>query len=230
MFLLKSVEVGLTEIHDRAKLNCKIVGHSLNINTLKIDDYLMSISLNVVNIAFVFWASFKRWAIRNRIRFILTRCSVLVPAISLVGSVGGTLTVVFWCLNDSETAAGGAATLCGGGCDDCGGGVAGTGGGVAGTGAAAVTGTDVTDSEAVGLSSTLGVLSSLGSFLVGAAPPSNNLLKHHTCEINYIKICIPVIVIVHKSWPALTVAPSSTSRFSMIPLTGEGTGTEVLNK
>lgn len=38
-----------------------------------------------------------------------------------------------------------------------------------------------------------------------------------------------MIVIVHKSCPALTVAPSSTSRFSITPLTGEGTGTEVLN-
>jgi len=41
-------------------------------------------------------------------------------------------------------------------------------------------------------------------------------------------LSLPVIVIVHKSCPALTVAPSSTSRFSIIPLTGEGTGTDVL--
>lgn len=33
----------------------------------------------------------------------------------------------------------------------------------------------------------------------------------------------------HNSCPALTVAPSSTSLFSMIPLTGEGTATAVYN-
>jgi len=75
----------------------------------------------------------------------------------------------------------------------------------------------------------LGVTSTLGAALTGAGPPSNHLLKHHTCEINYKKLFLPVIVIVHKSCPALTVAPSSTSRFAIIPLTGEGTGTEVLN-
>lgn len=47
----------------------------------------------MVNIAAVFWASFKRCAIRSLIRFILTRCSVLVPVISLVGSWGGSFTV-----------------------------------------------------------------------------------------------------------------------------------------
>lgn len=41
---------------------------------------------------------------------------------------------------------------------------------------------------------------------------------------------LPVIVIVHKSCPALTVAPSSTSFFSRTPLTGEGTGTDVFYK
>jgi hypothetical protein len=53
----------------------------------------MSISLNVVSIAFVFWASFSRCAIRCLIRFILTRCSDRVPVISVVGSAGGNLTV-----------------------------------------------------------------------------------------------------------------------------------------
>lgn len=50
----------------------------------------MSISLNVVNIAFVFCASFKRDAIFRRIRFILTRCSDRVPLISREKSCGGT--------------------------------------------------------------------------------------------------------------------------------------------
>lgn len=50
--------------------------------TKKTMSHLISISLNVVNIAFVFWASFKRDAIFNRMRFIFTRCSVRVPVIS----------------------------------------------------------------------------------------------------------------------------------------------------
>lgn len=54
---------------------------------------LISKSLNVVNMAFTFWASLRRAAIRCRILFILTRCSVLVPLISVVGSAGGSLTV-----------------------------------------------------------------------------------------------------------------------------------------
>lgn len=55
--------------------------------------YDISISLNVVNIALTFCASFNLDAIFNRILFILTLCSVLVPVISFVGSWGGTLTV-----------------------------------------------------------------------------------------------------------------------------------------
>lgn len=37
-----------------------------------------------------------------------------------------------------------------------------------------------------------------------------------------------MIVIVHKSCPALTVAPSSKSLLLRTPFTGEGTGTDVL--
>merc|ERR1719397_1506762 len=46
----------------------------------------MSSSLKVVNIALVFCASFSLLAM-----FILTLCSLLVPAISVVGSAGGIL-------------------------------------------------------------------------------------------------------------------------------------------
>merc|ERR1719318_109725 len=53
---------------------------------------LMSNSLKVVSMALVFWASFNLLAIFKRMRFILTRCSDLVPAISVVGSAGGSLT------------------------------------------------------------------------------------------------------------------------------------------
>merc|ERR1719458_1781701 len=51
----------------------------------------MSSSLKVVNIALVFCASFSLLAIFILILFILTLCSLLVPAISLVGSAGGIL-------------------------------------------------------------------------------------------------------------------------------------------
>merc|ERR1712123_564888 len=53
---------------------------------------LMSSSLKVVSMALVFCASFNLLAIFRRMRFIFTRCSDLVPAISLVGSAGGSLT------------------------------------------------------------------------------------------------------------------------------------------
>jgi hypothetical protein len=89
----------------------------------------------------------------------------------LVGSVGGNLTVAA-CLDIWGAAAGGAATLGCRGCDIC-------GGGVAGTGAAAATTTGVTDSAALGVSSTT------GAALAGVDAPSNHLLKHHTYEINY---------------------------------------------
>lgn len=49
----------------------------------------MSISLKVVSMALVFCAVFNRSAIFNRILFIFTLCSDLVPVISLVGSDGG---------------------------------------------------------------------------------------------------------------------------------------------
>merc|ERR1719266_285225 len=51
----------------------------------------MSSSLKVVNIALVFWASFSLLAIFILILFIFTLCSLLVPAISVVGSAGGIL-------------------------------------------------------------------------------------------------------------------------------------------
>merc|ERR1712192_216146 len=51
----------------------------------------ISNSLKVVNIALVFCASFSLLAIFNLILFIFTLCSLLVPAISVVGSAGGIL-------------------------------------------------------------------------------------------------------------------------------------------
>merc|ERR1719445_117171 len=93
---------------------------------------LMSSSLNVVNMAFVFWASFRRLAIFILILFILTRCSDLVPAMLVVGSAGGIFTT------GAAPAAGRGGMGAGGGVTFLGAaGMGGGGGGVAGMGAAA---------------------------------------------------------------------------------------------
>merc|ERR1719447_2007440 len=93
----------------------------------------MSSSLKVVNIALVFCASFSLLAIFNLILFIFTLCSLLVPAISVVGSAGGIL-------NTGATPASGALGGIGGGGGRAAKGAAGRGGGgggVVGMGAAA---------------------------------------------------------------------------------------------
>merc|ERR1719464_392656 len=94
----------------------------------------ISNSLKVVNIALVFWASFSLLAIFNLIRFIFTLCSLLVPAISVVGSAGGILST------GAAPAAGALGGIGGGGGRDASG-AAGRGGGggaaAAGAGAAA---------------------------------------------------------------------------------------------
>merc|ERR1719233_330230 len=82
---------------------------------------LISNSLKVVSMALVFCASFNLLAIFSLMRFILTLCSDLVPAISVVGSAGGILTT-------------GAVPAAGRG------GIGGGGGGVAGIGSAAAAG------------------------------------------------------------------------------------------
>merc|ERR1719430_2006858 len=87
----------------------------------------MSSSLKVVNIALVFCASFSLLAIFNLILFIFTLCSLLVPAISVVGSAGGILST------GAAPAAENAAAGGGGG----GGGAAAAGAGAAAAGAAA---------------------------------------------------------------------------------------------
>merc|ERR1719180_389241 len=96
----------------------------------------ISNSLKVVNIAFVFWASFSLLAIFNLIRFIFTLCSLLVPAISVVGSAGGILST------GAAPAAGALGGIGGGGGRDASGaaGRGGGGGGGVGIGAAAAAG------------------------------------------------------------------------------------------
>merc|ERR1711887_66126 len=82
----------------------------------------MSSSLKVVNIALVFCASFSLLAIFILILFIFTLCSLLVPAISVVGSAGGILST------GAAAGAGAAGAAAGGG---------GGGGGAAAAGAGA---------------------------------------------------------------------------------------------
>merc|ERR1719341_2055911 len=100
----------------------------------------MSSSLKVVNIALVFCASFSLLAIFILVLFIFTLCSLLVPAISVVGSAGGILSTgaapaagAFGGIGGGGgRAASGAAGRGGGG-----GGVVGIGAGAAAAGAAA---------------------------------------------------------------------------------------------
>merc|ERR1719341_425174 len=96
----------------------------------------MSSSLNVVNIALVFCASFSLLAIFSLILFIFTLCSLLVPAISVVGSAGGILST------GAAPAAGAFGGIGGGGGRAANGaaGRGGGGGGVVGIGAAAAAG------------------------------------------------------------------------------------------
>merc|ERR1719209_1726878 len=93
----------------------------------------MSNSLKVVNIALVFCASFSLLAIFILILFIFTLCSLLVPAISVVGSAGGILST------GAAPAAGAFGGIGGGGGRAASGaaGRGGGGGGVVGIGAAA---------------------------------------------------------------------------------------------
>merc|ERR1719341_457395 len=91
----------------------------------------MSSSLNVVNIALVFCASFSLLAIFILILFIFTLCSLLVPAISVVGSAGGILST------GAAPAAGAFGGIGGGGGRAANGAAGGGGGGAAAAGAGA---------------------------------------------------------------------------------------------
>merc|ERR1719315_127062 len=165
---------------------------------------LMSNSLKVVNIALVFCASFNLLAIFIRMRFIFTLCSDLVPAISLVGSAGGSLTT-------------GAAPADGRGGNGAGGGggrlaigaagLGGGGGGVDGTAAAAGGGGGGGGGAAAITGSGAGAAAGLGA---AGAPPAPSF--------NFKSLA-----------PGATVEPSSTNSSSITPAAGEGTGTLVLS-
>merc|ERR1719228_1143250 len=168
---------------------------------------LMSNSLKVVNIALVFCASFSLLAIFRRIRFILTRCSDLVPAISLVGSAGGSLTTGAAPADGrgGNGAGGGGGRLAigaaglgggGGGVDGIGAAAAAAGGGGGGGGAAAAAGS--------------GAGAAAGFGAAGAPPPAPSFSLRSLA-------------------PGATVEPSSTKSSSITPAAGEGTGTLVLS-
>merc|ERR1719234_1682849 len=122
----------------------------------------ISSSLKVVNIALVFCASFSLLAIFNLILFIFTLCSLLVPAISVVGSAGGILNT------GAAPAAGALGGIGGGGGRDANGaaGRGGGGGGVVGIGAAAAAG-----GGGGGGAAAAGVGAAAAGAAAGLAPP-----------------------------------------------------------
>merc|ERR1719289_176725 len=155
----------------------------------------MSSSLKVVNIALVFCASFSLL-----ILFIFTLCSLLVPAISVVGSAGGILST------GAAPAAGAFGGIGGGGGRAANGaaGRGGGGGGVVGIGAAAGGG------GGGGAAAAAGAGAAADGAAAGLAPPGPSWI---------LRSCTP-------GW---TVLPSSTSSSVITPEPGEGTGTEVLS-
>merc|ERR1719397_443622 len=159
----------------------------------------MSSSLMVVNIALVFCASFSLLAIFILILFIFTLCSLLVPAISVVGSAGGILST------GAAPAAGAFGGIGGGGGRAANGaaGRAGGGGGVVGIGAAGGGGGG-------GGAAAAGAGAAAAGAAAGLAPPGPSWI---------LRSCTP-------GW---TVLPSSTSSSVITPEPGEGTGTEVLS-
>merc|ERR1719239_1332193 len=159
----------------------------------------MSSSLKVVNIALVFCASFSLLAIFILILFIFTLCSLLVPAISVVGSAGGILST-------GAAPAAGAFGGIGGGGGRAASGVAGRGGGgggVVGIGAAGGGGGG-------GGAAAAGAGAAAAGAAAGLAPPGPSWI---------LRSCTP-------GW---TVLPSSTSSSVITPEPGGGTGTEVLS-
>merc|ERR1719154_47354 len=138
-----------------------------------------------------------------RILFIFTLCSERVPAISLVGSVGGILTI-------------GAAPAIGlGGIGSMGGrdtagalGTGGAGGGVLGMGAAAAGA--ATGGGGGGAAAATGSGAAAAAGLAAGSPPAP-------------------ILILRSLVPGVIVEPSSTRSSSMTPATDDGTGTLVLS-
>merc|ERR1719209_1366458 len=168
----------------------------------------MSSSLKVVNIALVFWASFSLLAIFNLILFIFTLCSLLVPAISVVGSAGGILSTGAAPAAGALGGIGGGGGLAANGAAVRGGG----GGGVEGIGAAAAgaAGAAAGGGGGGGGAAAAGAGAAAAGAAAGLAPPGPSWI---------LRSCTP-------GW---TVLPSSTSSSVITPEPGEGTGTEVLS-
>ncbi len=163
--------------------------------------------------ALVFCASLRVLAIFCRIRFILTLCSDLVPAISLVGSAGGTRTTG----EGPDDCGGGEARFgSGGGIDEEGPvGIGGVGGGVVGMGSAAA---------GLGASSAAG-----GAAAAAGAAAGSSCLEGSSVAFSAGAVPSAPTSISASFIPGLTVAPSSTSCFLSTPATGDGTGTDVLS-
>merc|ERR1719382_1123040 len=167
----------------------------------------MSSSLKVVNIALVFCASFSRLAIFILILFIFTLCSLLVPAISVVGSAGGILSTGAAPAAGAFGGIGGGGGLAANGAAGRGGG----GGGVVGIGAAAAAGAaGAAAGGGGGGAAAAGAGAAAAGAAAGLAPPGPSWI---------LRSCTP-------GW---TVLPSSTSSSVITPEPGEGTGTEVLS-
>merc|ERR1711970_1185446 len=161
----------------------------------------MSSSLKVVNIALVFCASFSLLAIFILILFIFTLCSLLVPAISVVGSAGGILST-------GAAPAAGAFDGIGGGGGRAANGAAGRGGG--GGGVVGIGGAAAGGGGGGGGAAAAGAGAAAAGAAAGLAPPGPSWI---------LRSCTP-------GW---TVLPSSTSSSVITPDPGEGTGTEVLS-
>merc|ERR1719362_1969529 len=133
----------------------------------------MSSSLKVVNIALVFCASFSRLAIFILILFIFTLCSLLVPAISVVGSAGGILST------GAAPAAGAFGGIGGGGGRAANGaaGRGGGGGGVVGIGAAAAGG-----GGGGGGAAASGAGAAAAGAAAGLAPPGSGVITELLVE------------------------------------------------
>lgn len=168
-------------------------------HSVRSSTHLISTSLKVVSMAHVFWASFKRAAIFRRMRFILTRCSDLVPRICRDPSAGGTFTWATAGLSAATGAGGGGRGAAFGGGGGGGFGAPAAGGGGAGLGAAAGAGAAF---GAAGAGAAAGAAA-----LAGAAPG----------------------LILNRAWPGLTVSPSFTRMSVRVPEKGAGTATVVLS-
>lgn len=164
--------------------------------------YLMSISLNVVSIAYVFWASFNLWAILSLIRFILTLCSVRGEPLNKGCPIASTAPTL---KEDTGVWVNGAE------------GTGGTGGGVdevdfSKNEVSELDG-DVDVDDGGGVDEGKGEGDGCGEAVLGAVEAAS--------EDADFKSDVAPTLIVNTAWPLWTLDPSSIIRASMTPATGE---------